>query len=338
MSKFVVYLNAANSFIRVALPHARFLSLIASTVGSMVCAEAPANIENYAIYDISIAIGEPEEVPKTAKHIAEYPVLGGGRCTFGLDGEEAYLIYSDEGSLKINNARHCSSIVIHPDHEKKVAGNCLLLALESALDFSSQFILHAASLRLPNQTGNILIYAPSGAGKTTTSLSLLSQGFGLCADDATVLKIEGGVVTGWGFPRFLKVHENTVKMLPWLAPLFTDAWNHEGEQVLSRQNLSKIAPVVDLDTKPILGIFSLERLEGAQCFSEPHSLLEASVELIADNVRAGVAELLPLQERRLDGVLQLIDCVPSFKLKVGSDLSQVGQTILRALSLHEASG
>ena len=82
-------------------------------------------------------------------------------------------------------------------------------------------------------------------GKTTTSLALALDGFGLLTDDASILMpgsadSDGGRPRFWGLPRALKVHRRTAEMLPRVGALLSDRWNSEGEQVLTRQALRGI--------------------------------------------------------------------------------------------------
>ena len=319
--------------IRMTLPNPRFIERIHSTVGPLISNRMPLNPIVGSIYEISVAIGDPETIPPLSKLLAKSEIYDEGLGVMVSTDDYIWLIFDGKISLKIKRGQMRAWIIVHPEHERRIAGSCLLLAIEDALDYYGQFILHAASLRLPDQDMNILIYAPSGTGKTTTTLSLLSEGFGLCSDDATILKIENGVTTGWGFPRHLKVHKNTAFMLPWLTPLLTNEWDKEGEQPLARKDLGVSYSVYDKDPQTILGIFSLVRTSGDQCVAEPLSTLEATIELTADNVRVGSEGLLPVQERRLDNIINMVSNIQVFKLSVGSDLKAISPEIARVLAL-----
>src|SRR5690606_27351699 len=112
-------------------------------------------------------------------------------------------------------------------------------ALYAMLHVTGQMLVHAAALRLPDADAALVLFAPSGAGKTTTSLALALQGFGLLTDDATVLS--GGdrstAACVWGLPRPPKVHRNTAELLPALGKLLGPKWNADGEQALSPEVL-----------------------------------------------------------------------------------------------------
>ncbi|TIT54542.1 MAG: serine kinase, partial [Mesorhizobium sp.] len=88
-------------------------------------------------------------------------------------------------------------------------------------------MLHTAGLTLPGRDAVVLIHAPSGTGKTTTSLALATHGFGLCSDDAMILNV-GATPVAWGLPRHVKIHEKTARMIPQVAPCLGPSWDRNG--------------------------------------------------------------------------------------------------------------
>ncbi len=326
-----IFLDMVHGGIRLSLSHPHLITRLESTVGSLLGRWETALLHGRHNYELAIELGQPEVIPSHAQIIAENEIFAEGVGVMAATEAFIWLVFSGQISLKIYRDQRRSRIVASPAHAHRISGSCLIMALEDAIDQSGQFILHAASLRWPDQEANILIFAPSGTGKTTTSLSLLAQGFGLCSDDATILKNEIGHTTGWGFPRHLKVHRNTVDMLPWLAPFFSGQWDDEGEQPLSRNVLEKKFRIIDKDPRPIRCIFSLARTAGTESRVTPLPAIEAAVELTTDNVRVGRSGLLPSQDRRFDSVLHMVSCIPAFRLSVGTDLDAVAPVIAGAL-------
>lgn len=298
-----------------------------SNFGALLTSRVASQAADWQDYKIDIIIGQPEQIPDQVERIDKQILPGEGVAAMATNGRQTWVVFDREISLVLEHGSRQARIVVHPDYEFRVTGSAAMLAMEDAIDCTGQFILHAALLRLPDRVSNVMLYAPSGTGKTTSTLSLLPQGYGLCSDDASVLKIEGSVVTGWGFPRFLKVHRHTLSMLPWLAPMMTDRWDAAGEQILQRNLLNQKYPVIDRDARQICGLFSLVRTDDSHCSAETLAPMEAALELTADNVRVGGLGLLPAQARRFDQLLQMVSLVPAFRLRVGNRCADLGAAI-----------
>lgn len=311
-----MYLDFIHTTVRLKLPNTQLLDQLKPMIDPLETATVPLNDE-WPLYEISLLHGTPMTIPNEAEFVSDGKFRHVDHCIMAATETHLWQLFPDRASLKIERNKQRAEIVMRPGQECLAIENCLMLALEDMIDLSGQFILHAASLRTPKRDGNILIYAPSGVGKTTTTLGLLSHGFGLCSDDATILRNNSNGTTGWGLPRDMKVHENTVAMLPWLAPYFSNRWNSEGEQRFPRNTVEQKFPVFDKDPQPIVCVFSLARSPEGTCMATPLSLVEATIELTADNVRISQQGLLPAQSRRLDGLLHMISNVPVYKLEVG---------------------
>ena len=180
-----------------------------------------------------------------------------------------------------------------------------MLVLDAAIDASGQFMLHAAGLTLPGSEAQVLIFAESGTGKTTTSLALADSGFGLCTDNSMVIRLDGSATSGWGLPRDLKVHHNTARMMPWLKPYLNGKWNDEGEQAVTRAALADRIRIETAARRPVAGIFFLQRGEGVKSAAAPLGQTDTLVSLAADNVRTGQTGLLASHRRRFAGLAGL---------------------------------
>jgi hypothetical protein len=94
----------------------------------------------------------------------------------------------------------------------------LFIALMLAARHHGLFHLHAAGLVLPGGEG-LLVAGAGGAGKSTTTLSLLHAGLGYLGDDTLLLR-EGAVAPEvLAFPRPFHVAPRTVEAFPHLRPL-----------------------------------------------------------------------------------------------------------------------
>src|SRR5690606_25086245 len=147
--------------------------------------------------------------------------------------------------------------------------------------------LHGAALQIPSRSAAMLIFAPSGRGKTTTSLALARGGFSLMTDDAIALapgKGPGQQTVAWGLPRALKVHRKTVELLPELAPLASGTYDRNGEQAVKTALLAGIAPLAPHTPYPVAAVVVLrERTEGAHIL-RPLAKTSALTDIAEDNI------------------------------------------------------
>ena len=333
MSAHTVYLDFVESWVRLNVPDRQLLERLQSMVAPLTIA-TPSEPDR-SVYQIDIQYSPPHTIPDAADQITETELEYAGHCRMAATENYLWQVFPGRASLKIERGKKRSEIYAAKEHISLALETCLMLALEDMIDLSGQFILHAASLRVPGGKGNILIYAPSGVGKTTTTLSLLHAGFGLCSDDGTILKNHDGNTRGWGLPRDMKVHKNTVALLPWLAPYFSDQWNEEGEQPFTRDTLSGLFPIFDKDPQPILCVFALKRSDQNRCAATPLAPIEAAIGLTADNVRVSQHGLLPGQNRRFDALLDMVTTVPVYQLEAGSDLEAVAPVVNQVLERIE---
>ena len=189
-------------------------------------------------FTLTIREGTPPPIPASASIIYEGPVFWEGDCVYASTEAQLHLSFPDKLSMVIDPATNSAEIIVASDSVSRVSATAGMLVLDAAIDASGQFMLHAAGLTLPGRDAQVLVFAQSGTGKTTTSLALGDSGFGLCTDDSMVIRVDGSKATGWGLPRDLKVHRNTAEMMPWLKPYLQGNWNDEGEQAVTRAALS----------------------------------------------------------------------------------------------------
>lgn len=254
-----------------------------------------------------------------------------GHCRMIDGGGIVHLIFPGLQTASINADEGWAEIRVHPD--AKVKWTLLMMVLDAALDAGGQHILHTAGLTLPGREALVLVHAPSGTGKSTTSLALASQGFGLCSDDVMILKLASdGGITAWGLPRKVKVHRNTAAMLPFVAPCLGDKWDTNGEQAVSLERLAEVIRIEETVDRPVVALLHLARSADAQTRLVPMARTDAMVALAADNVRTGMTGLLPAQKRRMATIAMLVKAVPTFTLEVGANPAEASTLIRAALA------
>ena len=252
-----------------------------------------------------------------------------GHCRMIDAGSVFHLVFPGQQTASIHDGEGRAEIRLHPDC--KIKWTLLMMVLDAALDADGQHMLHMAGLTLPGTDGLVLIHAPSGTGKSTTSLALGSRGFGLCSDDVMILNANGQSITAWGMPRKVKVHRNTAAMLPFVAPFLSGTWDAEGEQSVSLDHLGEIIRVEDARARPVVALLHLARSADTGTRLLPMARTDAMVALATDNVRTGMTGLLSLQKRRMAMIATLVKAVPTFTLEVGSSPADAAALIQAAL-------
>ncbi|CDX26485.1 conserved hypothetical protein [Mesorhizobium sp. ORS 3324] len=250
-----------------------------------------------------------------------------GHCRLIDGGDVFHLIFPGLQIASIHAGEGWAEIRVRPGG--KVKWTLLMTVLDAALDAGGQHMLHTAGLTLPGSNALVLIHAPSGTGKSTTSMALASQGFGLCSDDVMILPAHG--TTAWGMPRKVKIHHNTAAMLPFLSPCLGETWDVEGEQAVSLERLGEIIRIEDVRARPIAALLHLARSADGETRLVPLARTEAMVALATDNVRTGMTGLLPMQKRRMATIAALVKAVPTFTLEVGARPADAAALIRAAL-------
>ena len=282
-----------------------------------------------------LRIAETEALDETPKGslVFDGEIPDDGFCRMIQDGGTIHLIFPARQTASINGQEGWAEIRTRPG--AKAPWTPSMLVLDSALDAGGQHMLHTAGLTLPGHDAVVLIHAPSGTGKTTTSLALATQTFGLCSDDAMILDVASGSIVAWGLPRAVKIHQKTAQMIPQVAPCLGPDWDRNGEQPIALERLSGIVRVENAAARPVAALLHLARSADSQSRLVPMARTDAMVALAMDNVRTGMTGLLPLQKRRLETIGKLVSSVPTFRLEVGTRPADTASLISAALASRD---
>jgi hypothetical protein len=285
--------------------------------------------------DFRLDITETQTLDETPEGspVFEGEIPEDGYCRMIEDGSTVHLVFPERQTVAINGEEGWAEIRIRPD--AKAAWTPSMLVLDAALDADGQHMLHTAGLTLPDRDAVVLIHAPSGTGKTTTSLALATQGFGLCSDDAMILNVASARPVAWGLPRHVKVHQKTAEMIPQVSPCLGPSWDRNGEQAVSLELLAGIVRVEKPSARPVAALLHLARSADSQTRLVPMARTDAMVALAMDNVRTGMTGLLPLQKRRLATIAGLVSSVPTFTLEVGARPADAAARISAALAVRD---
>lgn len=279
--------------------------------------------------------GTPRIEPPGARLLHEGALPDAPVCRLSADNDRRWFVIPDRLSLEYSIADRFARMHAAPGYEWLVGGTAAIHAIHAALFATGQMLVHAAALRLPRRDEALVLFAPSGAGKTTTSLALALQGFGLMTDDATVLASRGGPKSPtqvWGLPRPPKVHRRTAEMLPDIGRLLGTKWNADGEQSLCPNALQGVAGLIPARSFPLAALVLLgKRVKGAHVF-RPMRKADLFVHFANDNVFRSTGGVLNEELTRYHRFVGLVAATPAYELNVGSDLSTLGETIAAALA------
>ena len=169
-------------------------------------------------------------------------MLEGLPAIFGEEDDKtrSHLLVHDHLVVSTDRKRRHIAVAVRPGREKALHASPSIRIITEIISASGLHLIHAACLLFPSQDEALVMFAPSGTGKTTTSLALARSGWRLFGDDATLLELDGGSPRVWALPRGLNVHQRTVQLLPWLSPAIKP-WRDREEQGVA---LETIAPLI----------------------------------------------------------------------------------------------
>ena len=284
-----------------------------------------------ADYSVHLHCGALEVPPGNAVVLYDGEIIPGIRSQFLARGELSWLLIPGELSIRFAPTSARSVVVERSRHTILAFG--VMHVIDAALAVAGQYLLHGAALQMQSRSNAVLLFAPSGRGKTTTSLALAFGGFALMTDDAIVGLPNGpnGRPAAWGLPRALKVHYNTVHLLPELRPVLSGTYDSNGEQILTENALSSIAPIAPHVPQPIAAVVILgDRTQGKHIFRSL-SKSTAVAQIAHDNVKSSSFGVPRNHLARFSAISSMIERVPTYELRVGDDLRSVAKMICSAI-------
>ncbi len=317
MAEAEITLNLGGSHLRVTAPSGDWIEKMASAFGPSLVKRTGDRQPGFTLTIEEAVVSPPTD---------GMPLTWEGKQTDGNYGRihetESRLVLEVEsgGVLTIDHAAHSAQAFFRPKSYSKFFGNAVMLVVDAALAASDQLLMHSACLVERRSKTAILICAPSGGGKTTTSLALAHSGFDLMTDDASIIVPNAGTPAAWGLPRALKIHRQTAKLLPWLGPLPADRWDDAGEQGVKLEQLADrigLAPVAAVKLGAILQlgprtahVHRLQRIAKS----------ELLIAIAHENVAWREAGMVPNAVAKFKSLASTVAKVPAFGLNVGTDL------------------
>jgi hypothetical protein len=308
-------------------------SLDGSLIGPVIEGWAIPEAEPGGVADftLTIARGEIAEPADAGPLLFDGIMADRHPCVITQVGDREFYIVDDRISLLLG--RRDGLLTVAQGAEKLVRGSVAFQALNAALALGDQYFLHAAALILPGNNAALMIFGRSGFGKTTTTLALVAAGFGFVTDDGSIVKRGPAGDLVWGLPLPLKVHRNSARMMPWLAPAITDRWNAEDEQPVTPAALAALLdrPLPIREPRPIAALIVLgERSKGEHRLA-PLAKSETLLRIAGDNVARNLKGVTEHNRDRMRHVAELVATHPTYEMQVGPNIESLAETLLDGL-------
>jgi hypothetical protein len=150
----------------------------------------------------------------------------------------------------------------------------------------------------------LLLAGESGAGKSTSALSLSLSGFSYLSDDCTYLSRNSSGIRAWGLPTPVKLLPDAVSYFPELVS-FKPVLSLNGEFALNVDPTEIFSVRRCLSCEPRWLVF-LERTEDSRPLIKPLSSLQAAARLAADLETMPVS-IADQYEYQLETIRRLVD-------------------------------
>jgi hypothetical protein len=279
--------------------------------------------------DWTVRITVRPELPEPAGELLWEGMLPEGLTgRIHREGDNKHLQIPGHVSLTSERTQKALQLTVCPGKEWVLPGSTSVSLLGEVLAGSERHLIHAAALLPPALEENVLFFAPSGTGKTTTALALAREGWQLLGDDAVVLGLDGDDVFAWSIPRSLKIHQRTAAMLPWIKPFITP-WRDQIEQVLPINALVEQIAVGFPSQRCCRAIVILEPPNPDQHVIAPIDRAEALQKIVGDNVRMGPDGVLTDGMRAFHCLASLVQHVQTLRMSVGPELTTLGPALVR---------
>jgi hypothetical protein len=272
--------------------------------------------------------GRPGEVPRTARIYYRGELAGEGPCIFGEDETARYFLMPDRASFVLLASGDEGCLTVHGGEKASVGGTAFIHALDAAIVAGGQTLVHAAAATLPDRRSAVLIFGPSGAGKTTTTLALLRGGYGVFCDDVAVVRKDRGRHRVWGVPWSFKVHRQTAGLFPWLNGYLPGTWDQYGEQPLSMESAVELGRIEAAEPCDVAAVIRLGGRGSGDHALRPLSKNEALVSLSADNLRTAAGGTPHFMQSKFGVLAHLVQESATFELTTGDDMEGLGAFLL----------
>ncbi|BCP53098.1 hypothetical protein K32_17150 [Kaistia sp. 32K] len=285
-------------------------------------------------HEVILTTVEGDDIATRGTVIWGGDLIDGTYAEFSRDGDEQQLRIPGQVAILEKSGEPVTRVEVLASAENPFYSMAPVILLDTIIRDHGLLTIHAGSLMPPGRDELVLLFAPSGFGKTTTSLALALSGYAHLGDDVVVLRQEGSDILAWGLPRALKVQRRTAAMFPELLPHLGAFSGDEDEAGLTREALAAMMPLPDprksYRTAAIVVVGP--RSEGPARV-RPISKADALSVILTDNIGI-LSDGVPRPQQALFRLLtKLVSTTPVFQLDAGSDPHSIAAAFDAALGI-----
>ncbi len=203
----------------------------------------------------------------------------------------------------------------------------ILIALAPLLRRRGYYAIHAFAAAVEGRA--LLILGDTGAGKTTTGISLLARGAKLVANDSPLLRqgADGGLHL-YAYPGLLSAYPDSIARFPELAALPDNSQRLDGSDKISFAAEAIWPDVWVRRARPAALVFPAITPGLDHSRLEPLSGFEALQRLVAQSIEDWDVATIPAHLRALR---QLVDAAPAWRLHLAPDIPRLPDLLLPLL-------
>ncbi|MCX5577102.1 hypothetical protein [Kaistia terrae] len=270
-------------------------------------------------HEIVIREAAGDDIAPQGAMIWSGTLIDGSYAEIHRSGERQQFYMPGRLSIIEEAGRPLTEVLAVGSAEKPLRSMAGAVLFDIALRGHGLMTIHSASLLLPDRDELVLLFAPSGFGKTTTSLALALGGFGHMGDDAVILRQDGTDLVGWGMPRTLKVQRRTAALFPEIAPHLGEFGGDEDEAPLTRAALAGLMPLPDATRSyKIAAVVVVGPRSDGEASLSRLSKADALSVILTDNIGVFDDGVPPQQQVLFRLLSKLVSATPTYRLNAGT--------------------
>ncbi len=267
--------------------------------------------ESTAVPHLHLRLNLTETAPNPPRREPDF--RQGDLLAYYVEGERVIAHFSRFGQLSLDLARGQTDGRLLPTALQTygVLEDLAAIGLSPHLRRRGLFLIHALAAAVNGRA--LLLVGGIGAGKTTTGMALLNDGWRLLSNDSPIIRAGGQVLR---YPGLLAAYPETFARFPAARHLAEGESERDGRAKLTIP-AEQIWPDVWLDAAPIGAICFPVIEDRANHALEPIPAPQALAQLLPHAVEQWDKATIPQHLAVLRG---LVEAAPAYRLRLGPDV------------------